>query len=113
MNLTEYAQQSRDDTRRWFPDKVDDLMHQTVALAGEVGEVANIVKKIDRGSFTLKDKIIFENLAEELIDVQIYLNNLYGILGINPDKVYAIKRAENEKRFGKLNGIKSVEHHNV
>lgn len=114
MNLTEYAQQSLDDTLRWFPFKAKDLIHQSLALVGEAGEVANIVKKIDRGDSSLADKETFDALAEELIDVQVYLNNLYALLGINPDNVYAIKRRKNEKRFNKaLTENGKVEHHNV
>lgn len=44
------------------------------ALTGEVGEAANIVKKIRRGDVTLDE--VREDLASELADIQIYLDIL-------------------------------------
>ena len=44
------------------------------ALAGEVGEAANIIKKIRRGDVTIDE--VREELAAELADIQIYLDIL-------------------------------------
>lgn len=44
------------------------------ALTGEVGEAANVIKKIRRGDVTLDE--VREDLASELADIQIYLDLL-------------------------------------
>lgn len=51
------------------------------ALVGELGEAANILKKIKRGDFEL-DKVR-DDLADELADVQTYLDILAANLGID------------------------------
>src|SRR3954466_9375174 len=44
------------------------------AVLGELGEAANLIKKIERGDFTLEEKR--EELGRELADVQTYLDIL-------------------------------------
>lgn len=51
------------------------------AVVGELGEYANIRKKFERGDIT-KEKFL-ELAAEELADVQVYLDLLAGQLGID------------------------------
>lgn len=51
------------------------------AVTGELGETANIVKKIFRGDFTLEEKR--GDLADELADIQTYLDLLAESLGID------------------------------
>jgi NTP pyrophosphatase (non-canonical NTP hydrolase) len=96
--------QCREDSVRWFGDSgvaegFPALMHHSLALAGEVGEFCNIVKKIDRGSLNLGDAIVRKDLAFELADVYIYTLNLAGLMGIDLEDLYKIKRAENDQRF--------------
>lgn len=98
MDLSEYAHQAHRDSKQWFPDRASDLRHHILGLAGESGEVANLVKKLDRGDVNLDD--IRKELAKELVDVLIYTFNAFAIIGVNPDKVWDIKRAENINRFG-------------
>lgn len=47
-------------------------MYNAMALAGEVGEFCNLLKKIKRGSRKLDDKTRKE-IAHELADAQLYL----------------------------------------
>jgi len=90
-----------EDSKRWFPGETNgDLVHHTLSMAGEVGEVANIVKKIQRGDLKLSDAVVLHDLREEVVDVFIYLLNLAGILNIDLYKGFAAKRAINEKRWG-------------
>jgi NTP pyrophosphatase (non-canonical NTP hydrolase) len=98
MDLNELAHQAFGDSRRWFPERATDLRHHILGLAGESGEVANLVKKLDRGDVTLDD--IRKDLAEELTDVLIYTLNAFAIIGVDPNKVWDIKRAKNIRRFG-------------
>lgn len=51
------------------------------ALCGELGEAANLIKKIERGDFTLDE--IRAELAAELADVQTYLDLLATASGID------------------------------
>lgn len=66
---------SRDDGRDWS------LSQWSNAVCGEVGEAANIVKKIERGDYTLEDAA--RPLADELADVAIYLDLLALRAGID------------------------------
>jgi len=75
------------------------MMHNTLALAGEVGEFANILKKIDRGSLQYGDAIVRKDLAFELADIYIYVLNLAGIMDVDLEQLYKLKRAENDQRF--------------
>ena len=64
----------------WLPEK---WMN---ALVGEIGEVANVLKKADRGMKSLGDPTwaeACELLAHELADVQCYLILLAARCGIN------------------------------
>lgn len=101
MNLTDLAHQCFADSKAWFPEKATDLVHQSLGLAGEAGEVANWAKKIDRGTTSLDDEGVRKAMGEEVIDVLIYALSLCAILGINPDEMWKLKRAKNQQRFGK------------
>ncbi|MEM7825473.1 MAG: dUTP diphosphatase [Candidatus Aenigmatarchaeota archaeon] len=88
-------------------DKIKHLQYATIALAGEVGEFANTVKKILRELKFSKEipKEEYENLKEEITDVFIYLLKVTDqILGIDIEKKYFEKMKVNEKRFEKFKG---------
>ena len=74
-----------------------------VSLTGEVGEVANIVKKIARGDFKLEEKK--SDIQEELADVFIYLLKLSYQLDIDLENAYVEKMAKNRERFLKYEKI--------
>lgn len=63
----------------------------------EVGEVANIVKKIVRGDFKLSERK--SDIQEELADVFIYLMKLSYQLDIDLEKAYMAKMGKIEKGF--------------
>jgi NTP pyrophosphatase (non-canonical NTP hydrolase) len=71
-----------------------------LGLTGEVGELANLIKKADRGSIDLNEAVWRHKAIMELTDVYIYVLNLAALLGVDLDKSYEQKRAENERRFG-------------
>lgn len=89
------------DSRKWFGDTTasGSVIHHSLALAGEVGEFCNIVKKIDRGSLEFKDAAVRYDLQMELTDILIYVLNLAGLLGVDLEKAYEHKRGINDKRF--------------
>jgi len=98
MELKELMAQCDADSRRWFPGIAGDPFFIGLAMAGEVGEIANILKKVARGSVTLDE--VREHLMEEGVDTLIYLSDFFTALGGDPIEVYNRKRAFNELRFG-------------
>lgn len=101
-NTYKLSLQCLQDGERWFgdvPNIAQGLGHHSLALAGEVGEFCNIVKKIDRHSLDINDASTRYKLAMELTDAYIYILNLAGIIHIDLERSYEVKRTENNKRF--------------
>ena len=64
------------------PDGSDwSLNDWLTAVVGELGELANLLKKIRRGDFTLEEKQ--NEIAHELADVQTYLDILAAQCGVD------------------------------
>lgn len=113
MNLLDVlVRQCIKDSAEWFPEaanamatdpthRVRALVHHSLALAGEVGELANLVKKVDRGSTDITGIVFLNDAGEELVDVLIYVLNLAGILGVDLLQGYLKKRDKNVSRFAK------------
>lgn len=99
MDLSELALECGKDSESWFPETAHNVHHHLVALFGELGEFANMVKKVERGTLEL-NKNTHLDMVMELVDAQIYLASLFYIFGINPQQAYEAKRAENLQRFG-------------
>jgi NTP pyrophosphatase (non-canonical NTP hydrolase) len=99
--LNALAKQCAEDSDRWFGDMPahDSLPHHALAMAGEVGEFCNVVKKVDRGSLDINDPKVRIMLANELTDVFTYLLNLAAILRTDLERSYLHVRAHNEQRF--------------
>lgn len=70
-----------------------------VSLTGELGEAANIVKKVVRGDFKLEEKKT--DLQEEIVDIFIYLLKMSYQLDIDLEAVYIDKMKKNQERFHK------------
>jgi NTP pyrophosphatase (non-canonical NTP hydrolase) len=88
------------DSRRWFPKTADDMVFMCLALAGEVGELANLIKKVARGTEKLGDAKTQYAVQMEVADIFTYLLDLSILLGVDLEKAYHHKRSLNEKRFG-------------
>lgn len=86
------------DSKRYFPGMIPDELYCAVALAGEVGEVSNYIKKYRRGSITWAELI--EHMRQELPDVLIYLVMLADAVDVWLGDAYLEKKAFNEDRFG-------------
>jgi NTP pyrophosphatase (non-canonical NTP hydrolase) len=101
--LGELAIQCIEDSERWFGDLENDVVHSipynVLALCGEAGELANIIKKVERGSLKWGDATVRYEAVMEAVDVMIYLFNFFALCGADPKKAYDTKRAENELRF--------------
>jgi NTP pyrophosphatase (non-canonical NTP hydrolase) len=102
MHINAIVDKCREDSFRWFPqvqgEVIPSLIHHTLALAGEVGELANIVKKIDRGDRHYVD--VKDDMEKEVADILIYVANIAGILDMNLAQAFHDKSAFNERRFG-------------
>jgi NTP pyrophosphatase (non-canonical NTP hydrolase) len=90
------------DSRRWFPEVADDLAHHVLSLCGEAGELANMVKKLQRGSLDFHDAKVRFDIVMEVTDVYIYLLNIAGLLNVDLEKAYEVKRGKNESRFTRV-----------
>ena len=78
---------------------IEALEHLIVCLVGEVGEFANILKKIRRGDFTYLDKR--GELEEELVDIFIYIIKMSNQMHSDLEKNYLEKLERNEVKFQK------------
>jgi len=111
MDLKELAEYQREFDKRhgwdWSNlnnvEKIDAFNYLAVALAGEVGEFCNLVKKITRrfkslGEFPSQEEL--DSLYEELVDVFIYvLKGSVELFNKDLGIEYLRKMRENEKRF--------------
>lgn len=77
LRMANNKRQSLYDKKEW------DLPRWGNAAAGEMGELCNVIKKIDRGDFTLSEANEKELIANEAADVVIYLDRLCKQAGIN------------------------------
>ena len=87
------------DARDW--GRFHDLKSLTLALVGEVGEVAELVQWLpaeDAGG-TAEGSRLRERLGEELADVLLYLVRLADVAGVDLGAAASNKLAENHRRF--------------
>jgi NTP pyrophosphatase (non-canonical NTP hydrolase) len=103
MNLYELATQARSNSERWFPAMHDESrkvvpigVQYALGLAGEAGEVSNVVKKGIR-----EGKGPGPELAAELADVLTYLLLLAYEVGVDLEEEFQKKQAVCEQRWGR------------
>lgn len=100
VDLIALARDMRTNSERWFPalhDGTRDLrVFYALGLSGEVGEVANEVKKMIRESGGGNQA----NLGAELADCFTYLLLLADEVGVDLVAEYAKKVVVNEARWG-------------
>lgn len=90
-------------------DFLSSLKHVVIALAGEVGEFSNIVKKIDREVMNLGGGIggeYIDRLREELVDIFIYVLIGANLLGMDLGKAYLERLEYNKRRFASFKSSK-------
>ncbi len=68
------------------------------ALTGEVGEAANLIKKVDRGDFSFDE--VKDEIGKELADIMGYLDLVALRAGIDLGQVTIQKFNEISKRIG-------------
>lgn len=74
------------------------LADWSVAVAGEVGEMLNVIKKIKRGDFTLDQ--VRGDIADELADILTYLDLLANCAEIDVQEALIKKFNEVSNRIG-------------
>ena len=74
-----------------------ELEHLVVCLLGELGEFANILKKVRRGDFALT--AVKDELDEELVDVFIYLLKIASQFHVDLEAGYEKKMEKNAIKF--------------
>lgn len=101
--LAFYAQECLDDSVAWFPQVVGDLYHHALSMSGEMGELCNVIKKVQRGDFGFDEPDPkcpgLTKIESEAADVFIYLMNFCGDMGVDLAKSYNLKRRHNAERF--------------
>lgn len=109
-DLKALAMKARANSERWFPSVHDPRqatlplsVHYALGLAGEVGEVANLFKKLCREHKNRKHLAKFQGapkMAGELADVFTYLILLADEVGIDLVAAFESKQVECERRWG-------------
>lgn len=84
---------------RWFGGDSDVWI--ALALAGEVGEVCNLIKKENRKTAPAP-RFLQEQVAEELVDVLFYVARLLDARGIDLQAAWRLKMAENDRKYGRV-----------
>jgi NTP pyrophosphatase (non-canonical NTP hydrolase) len=80
-------------------ENLSELEHLLVCVLGEIGEAANITKKVVRGDFQLAE--MKDSLSAELTDSFIYLIKICNQLDIDLEYWFIKKLEINRKRFKK------------
>ncbi len=84
-----------------YPNRLNNLEYPTLGLAGEAGEVANIVKKIQRdhgGTITDETRL---KLKDELGDVLWYISACADELGLTLGEIAEFNVNKLAKRHGR------------
>lgn len=71
-----------------------------LALTGEVGELANIIKKVNRGDYDEYNNIPVEEVENEIADIAIYLSLLAKRLNIDLSAVIIRKFNQSSEKVG-------------
>ena len=99
MNFEDY--QSEASQTAHSPRRMSNLEYPTLGLAGEAGEVANIVKKIQRDHGGVLNEEIRGKLKDELGDVLWYISACADELGITLQEIAEYNVNKLAKRHGR------------
>lgn len=99
MNFEEY--QSEASQTALYPRRMSNLEYPTLGLAGEAGEVANIVKKIQRDNDGVITDEIRGKLKDELGDVLWYISACADELGLTLNEIAEFNVGKLAKRHNR------------
>jgi NTP pyrophosphatase (non-canonical NTP hydrolase) len=101
--LSQLAVEVMEDSQRWFgtQDETDHHSLENIALClvGEVGELCNYVKKLNRGDAATEE--FLADMDEEAVDAFIYLLKYAAFRDLDLFDGYLKKREKNARRFGR------------
>ena len=83
-----------------YPNRLNNLEYPTLGLAGEAGEVANIVKKIQRDDAGVLTDEVRAKLKDELGDVLWYISACADELGLTLGEIAEYHVGKLAKRHG-------------
>lgn len=99
MTFEEYQSDARSTAR--YPRRMSNLEYPTLGLTGEAGEVANIVKKIQRDHDGIINDEIRGKLKDELGDVLWYISACADELGLTLSEIAEYNVDKLAKRHGR------------
>jgi NTP pyrophosphatase (non-canonical NTP hydrolase) len=99
MNFEDY--QSEASQTAHYPRRMSNLEYPTLGLAGEAGEVANIVKKIQRDNDGILTDEVRGKLKDELGDVLWYISACADELGLTLHEIAEYNVNKLAKRHGR------------
>jgi NTP pyrophosphatase (non-canonical NTP hydrolase) len=99
MDFDEY--QAEASATALYPRRMENLEYPTLGLTGEAGEVANIVKKIQRDHGGVISDEVRAMLKDELGDVLWYISACADELGLTLDEIAAYNVGKLAKRHGR------------
>lgn len=99
MNFEEYQSEARKTAH--YPRRLENLEYPTLGLAGEAGEVANIVKKIQRDNSGVINDEIRSKLTDELGDVLWYISACADELDLTLNEIAEYNVQKLAKRHGR------------
>lgn len=99
MNFEDY--QSEASQTALYPRRMSNLEYPTLGLAGEAGEVANIVKKIQRDNDGVITDEIRGKLKDELGDVLWYISACADELGLTLNEIAEFNVSKLAKRHNR------------
>lgn len=107
MNFEEYQEQAKQTAL--YPRRLENLEYPTLGLAGEAGEVANIVKKIQRDFGGRLTDEIRAKLKDELGDVLWYISACADELGLTLEEIAEFNVEKLARRHHRENGTRKME----
>lgn len=99
MTFDEYQKEAS--ATALYPRRMSNLEYPTLGLAGEAGEVANIVKKIQRDHAGVLTDDVRGKLQDELGDVLWYISACADELGLTLDEIASFNVNKLAKRHGR------------
>lgn len=99
MTFEEYQNEAK--TTALYPRRLSNLEYPTLGLAGEAGEVANVVKKIQRDHGGVITDDTRAKLKDELGDVLWYISACADELGMTLSEIAQFNVAKLAKRHGR------------
>src|SRR5690606_19980722 len=99
MTFEEYQAEAK--STALYPGRLSNLEYPTLGLAGEAGEVANVVKKIQRDHAGVITDEVRGKLKDELGDVLWYISACADELGMTLSEIAQYNVAKLAKRHGR------------